>query len=75
MPAKTKETARIVVRKVVDELERRLAGRMQQAVSGSLIVLVVIDDLNGHKILIGGVPFAPIYSIICLSITPLFRKT
>ncbi|MBK9184896.1 MAG: VWA domain-containing protein [Moraxellaceae bacterium] len=36
MPAKTKETARIVVRKVVDELERRLAGRMQQAVSGSL---------------------------------------
>lgn len=36
MPAKTKETAQIVVRKVVDELERRLAGRMQQAVSGSL---------------------------------------
>ena len=36
MPAKTKETARIVVRKVVDELERRLADRMQQAVSGSL---------------------------------------
>ena len=36
MPAKTKETARLVVRKVVDELERRLAGRMQQAVSGSL---------------------------------------
>lgn len=36
MPAKTKETARIVVRKVVDELERRLAGRMQQAVTGSL---------------------------------------
>ena len=36
MPAKTKETARLVVRKVVDELERRLAGKMQQAVTGSL---------------------------------------
>lgn len=36
MPAKTRETARLVVRKVVDELERRLAQRMQQAVSGSL---------------------------------------
>jgi Mg-chelatase subunit ChlD len=36
MPAKTKETARLVVRKVVDELEKRLASRMQQAVVGSL---------------------------------------
>jgi Mg-chelatase subunit ChlD len=36
MPNKTKETARIVVRKVVDELERRLAEPLRQAVMGSL---------------------------------------
>lgn len=36
MPAETKETARQVVRKVVDDLERRLAQPMQQAVRGSL---------------------------------------
>ena len=36
MPDKTKETARIVVRKVVDELERRLADPLRQAVMGSL---------------------------------------
>jgi Mg-chelatase subunit ChlD len=36
MPGKTKETARIVVRKVVDELERRLAEPLRQAVMGSL---------------------------------------
>lgn len=36
MPEKTKETARQVVRKVVDELERRLAQPMQQAIRGSL---------------------------------------
>jgi VWA domain containing CoxE-like protein len=36
MPAKTKETARLVVGKVVEELLRKLQNPMQQAVSGSL---------------------------------------
>jgi Mg-chelatase subunit ChlD len=36
MPAKTKETARIVVRRVVEELQRRLAEPLRQAVAGSL---------------------------------------
>jgi Mg-chelatase subunit ChlD len=36
MPAETRETARAVVRKVVDEIHRRLAARMVQAVRGSL---------------------------------------
>lgn len=36
MPNKTKETARLVVRKVVDELERILANPLRQAVTGAL---------------------------------------
>ena len=36
IPAKTKETARLVVRKVVDELMRRLAEPLRSAVSGAL---------------------------------------
>jgi Mg-chelatase subunit ChlD len=36
MPAKTKVTARIVVRRVVEELQRRLAEPLRQAVIGSL---------------------------------------
>ncbi len=36
MPNKTKETARAVVRRVVEELERKLADPMRQAVTGSL---------------------------------------
>ncbi|AKM00942.1 vWA domain-containing protein [Burkholderia pyrrocinia] len=36
MPAKTRETARRVVRRVVEELERRLAEPMHQAIRGSL---------------------------------------
>lgn len=36
IPNKTKETARLVVRKVVEELERKLAHQMVQAVRGSL---------------------------------------
>jgi hypothetical protein len=36
MPAKTKETARLVVQRVVDELLRKLTNPMQQAVKGSL---------------------------------------
>ena len=36
MPAKTKETARIVVRRVVEELQRRLAEPLRQAVISSL---------------------------------------
>lgn len=36
MPSKTKETARMVVRRVVEELQRKLANPMRQAVMGSL---------------------------------------
>jgi Mg-chelatase subunit ChlD len=36
IPAKTRETARMVVRKVVDELQRKLASPMTQAVRGAL---------------------------------------
>ncbi|MDQ2905734.1 MAG: VWA domain-containing protein [Chloroflexota bacterium] len=36
IPEKTKETARHVVRKVVDDLERKLANQLIQAVKGSL---------------------------------------
>ncbi len=36
IPAQTKDTARLVVRKVCDDLERRLAEPMRQAVSGAL---------------------------------------
>jgi Mg-chelatase subunit ChlD len=36
IPNKTKDTARLVVRHVVEELERKLANPLRQAVSGSL---------------------------------------
>jgi len=36
IPGKTKETARLVVRRVVEELERKLANPLRQAVIGSL---------------------------------------
>ena len=36
MPAKTKDTARKVVQKVVEELEKKIANKLRQAVSGSL---------------------------------------
>ncbi|MEO0828812.1 MAG: VWA domain-containing protein [Cyanobacteria bacterium J06642_9] len=36
IPAKTKETARLVVQKVVNELLRKLKNPMQQAIAGSL---------------------------------------
>lgn len=36
LPARTRETARVVVRRVVDELERRLASPLQRAVLGAL---------------------------------------
>lgn len=36
IPEKTKETARAVVRKVVDDLMKKLGGATQQAISGSL---------------------------------------
>lgn len=36
MPAKTKATARLVVRKLVEDLERRLANPLRQAVQGAL---------------------------------------
>jgi Mg-chelatase subunit ChlD len=36
IPANTRETARMVVRKVVEDLEKRLSNPLRQAVSGSL---------------------------------------
>jgi Mg-chelatase subunit ChlD len=36
LPARTRETARVVVRRVVDDLERRLASPLRQAVTGAL---------------------------------------
>ncbi|RYG31506.1 VWA domain-containing protein [bacterium] len=36
IPAKTRDTARAVVRRVVEDLERRLASPLRQAVSGAL---------------------------------------
>ena len=36
IPEKTKETARMVVRKVVEELEKKLEGPLRQAIVGSL---------------------------------------
>lgn len=36
MPNETKDTARLVVRRVVEELQRKLANPMQQAIMGSL---------------------------------------
>jgi Mg-chelatase subunit ChlD len=36
MPNKTKDSARLVVRKVVDELQKKLRNPMQQAITGSL---------------------------------------
>lgn len=36
MPAKTRETARAVIQKVVDDVERRLANALHQAISGAL---------------------------------------
>ncbi len=36
IPTKTKETARLVVRKVVEELQRKLANPMRQAIMGAL---------------------------------------
>ena len=36
MPEKTKHTARMVVRKVVNEVEKRLAEQLRQAVSGAI---------------------------------------
>jgi Mg-chelatase subunit ChlD len=36
MPAETRETARQVVRKVVDDVEQRIAGPLRQAVAGAL---------------------------------------
>ncbi len=36
IPEKTKATARLVVRRVVEELERRLANPLRQAITGSL---------------------------------------
>src|SRR5213078_1972025 len=36
IPEKTKATARLVVRRVVEDLERRLASPLRQAITGSL---------------------------------------
>src|SRR5439155_22554652 len=36
MPSKTKQTARLVVRRCVEEIERKLANPLRQAVNGAL---------------------------------------
>jgi Mg-chelatase subunit ChlD len=36
MPSQTRETARIVIRKVVEDLERRLADALRQSITGAL---------------------------------------
>ena len=36
MPAKTRETARVVIEKVVEDVEKRLADSLRQAISGAL---------------------------------------
>jgi hypothetical protein len=36
MPAKTRDTARVVIRKVVEDVEKRLADALRQAISGAL---------------------------------------
>jgi Mg-chelatase subunit ChlD len=36
MPSKTRETARVVIRKVVEDVEKRLADSLRQAISGAL---------------------------------------
>lgn len=53
MPEKTKETARQVVRKVVDELEKKLRNPMREAVDGALSRSVrnrrpKLNEINWH---------------------------
>jgi Mg-chelatase subunit ChlD len=36
MPSQTRETARVVIQKVVDEIERRLADALRQSITGAL---------------------------------------
>jgi len=54
MPNKTKETARLVVRKVVEELKRKLANPLRQAITGSLNRAVRnrrprYNEINWHR--------------------------
>lgn len=54
MPDKTKETAREVVRKVVEELEKKLTNPIREAVTGSLQRSVrnrrpKINEINWHR--------------------------
>lgn len=50
IPAKTKETARAVVRKVVADLERKLANPLRQAITGSLNRAVRNNRPRHHEI-------------------------
>ncbi|MGW2266260.1 VWA domain-containing protein [Streptomyces koyangensis] len=50
MPEETKETARAVVRKVVEELERRLASRTRTALTGALDRSARISRPRHHDI-------------------------
>jgi Mg-chelatase subunit ChlD len=50
IPSKTKETARMVVRRVVDDLQRRLANPLQQAVRGSLNRAARTNRPRAHEI-------------------------
>lgn len=55
MPDKTKETARIVVRKLVEDIERRLRSSLEQAIQGSVNRSAHtrrpkrIQDINWHR--------------------------
>jgi Mg-chelatase subunit ChlD len=54
MPARTKETARTVIRKVVDDVENRLANSLRQSISGSLNRVAVTrqprpGDVDWHR--------------------------
>ena len=54
MPEKTKDTARKVIRKVVEELEKKLTNPMREAVNGSLNRSVrnrrpKLKEINWHK--------------------------
>jgi hypothetical protein len=73
IPDKTKDTARQVVRKVVDELIKKLAEPTRQAITGSLNRSIRNTGLAITK-LTGALLFLKILNIISPNIKPLFPK-
>ncbi len=54
MPSKTKETARKVIQKVVDDLEKKISNKMRESIEGSLNRSVSnrrpkLNEMNWHK--------------------------